>query len=54
MRVLPPMLERGEGRILFTASVASTQPGPYRATYAASKVFVLSFAEALRYEGKDT
>jgi uncharacterized protein len=49
-RLLPPMVERGAGRILFTASVAAKMPGPYYATYAASKAFVLSFAEALRYE----
>ena len=36
-RVLPAMVARGEGRILITASVASTMPGPYYATYAASK-----------------
>jgi short-subunit dehydrogenase len=39
---------------LFTASVASTMPGPFYATYAASKAFVLSFAQALRYELKDS
>ena len=52
--VLPGMVRRGAGRVLFTASVAATMPGPYYATYAASKAFVLSFAEALRYEVKDT
>jgi short-subunit dehydrogenase len=29
-------------------------PGPYYATYAASKAFLLSFAEAIRHELKDT
>ena len=29
-------------------------PGPYYATYAASKAFIQSFAQALRYELKDT
>jgi short-subunit dehydrogenase len=53
-RLLPGMVSRGTGRILFTASVAGTQPGPFYATYAASKAFVLSFAEALRYEVKDS
>jgi short-subunit dehydrogenase len=51
---LPAMVERGEGRVLFTSSVAATMPGPWYATYAASKAFVLSFAEALRHELKDT
>jgi len=51
--LLPRMVARGSGRVLFTASIASTMPGPYYATYAASKAFVLSFAEALRYEVKD-
>jgi uncharacterized protein len=53
-RLLPPMVRRGSGRILFTSSVAAKMPGPYYATYAASKSFVLSFAEALRYEVKDS
>ncbi len=53
-RLLPAMLERGEGRLLFTSSVAATMPGPYYATYAASKAFVQSFAEAVRHELKDT
>src|SRR4051794_24054709 len=52
--LLPPMVSRGSGRVLFTASTASLMPGPFYATYAASKSFVLSFAEALRYELKDT
>jgi short-subunit dehydrogenase len=53
-RLVPDMVARGEGRLLFTASVAATMPGPYYATYAASKSFVHSFAEAIRYELKDT
>jgi short-subunit dehydrogenase len=53
-RLLPAMVARGSGKVLFTASVASTMPGPYYATYAASKAFVLSFAQAIRHELKDT
>jgi uncharacterized protein len=53
-RVLPGMVQRGHGRVLITASIASTMPGPFYATYAASKAFDLSFAEAIRYELKDT
>lgn len=52
-RLLPPMVLRGAGRILFTSSIASQMPGPYYATYAASKSFVQSLAEALRHEVKD-
>lgn len=53
-RLLPAMVARGAGRVLVTSSVASLMPGPYYATYAASKAFVQSFAEAVRYELKDT
>jgi short-subunit dehydrogenase len=53
-RILPDMVARGAGRVLFTSSVASQMPGPYYATYAASKAFIQSFAQALRYELKDT
>ncbi len=49
-RLLPLMVSRGNGRALLTASIAGTMPGPYYATYAASKAFVLSFAEAIRHE----
>jgi short-subunit dehydrogenase len=53
-RLLPAMVSRGEGRVLITSSMAATMPGPYYATYAASKSFLVSFAEAIRYELKDT
>jgi short-subunit dehydrogenase len=52
--LVPTMVARGEGRVLFTASTASLMPGPYYATYAASKSFVLSFSEALRHELKES
>jgi short-subunit dehydrogenase len=52
--LLPAMVARGDGRVLMTASIAARMPGPYYATYAASKSFVLSFAEALRHELADT
>jgi uncharacterized protein len=48
------MVQRGEGRMLFTASIAAKAPGPYYATYAASKAFVHSFAEGIRLELDDT
>jgi short-subunit dehydrogenase len=52
--VVRAMSERGEGRILFTSSIASTQPGAFQSVYNASKSFVQSFALALREELKDT
>ena len=48
------MVERGVGWVLITSSVAATMPGPYYATYAASKAFLQSFAQAIRFELKDT
>ena len=53
-RVIPQMVVRGRGRVLITASVASTSPAPYLAVYGATKAFDLSFAEALRAELKET
>jgi short-subunit dehydrogenase len=52
--VVRDMVERGEGRVLFTSSIASTMPGAFQAVYNASKSFVQSFALALRNELKDT
>jgi uncharacterized protein len=48
------MAIRGQGRLLFTSSIASTMPGTYQAIYNASKSFVQSFALALREELADT
>lgn len=48
--LVPAMVQRGAGRVLMTSSTAALMPGPYYATYAASKSFVQSFAEALRHE----
>jgi short-subunit dehydrogenase len=45
-----PMRERRSGRILNVASTAAFQPGPYMATYYATKAFVVSFTEALAEE----
>jgi len=53
-RVLPAMVQRGTGKVLFTSSIAATMPGAYQAVYNASKSFVQSFAEAVRNELKDT
>jgi uncharacterized protein len=48
--VVIDMVERGQGRILFTSSIASAMPGTYQAVYNASKSFVQAFALALRAE----
>lgn len=47
---LGPMYERGSGRVLNVASTGAFQPGPYNATYYASKAFVLSYTRAVRIE----
>ena len=51
--VVKDMVERGEGRLLFTSSIAGIMPGPFEAVYAASKAFIRSFGEGLRNELKD-
>ncbi|HEY4611251.1 MAG TPA: SDR family NAD(P)-dependent oxidoreductase [Ilumatobacteraceae bacterium] len=51
--LLPEMVQRRHGRILFTSSIAAAMPGPYESTYAASKAFLYSFSLALRNELKD-
>jgi uncharacterized protein len=52
--VVRDMVAAGEGRLLFTSSIAGAAPSPYQATYGASKAFVHSFAEALRHELRGT
>jgi hypothetical protein len=50
-RLLPPMLERGWGRVINIASVAGMVPAPAGHTlYAASKAFVIRFSESLSAE----
>jgi short-subunit dehydrogenase len=53
-RVLSDMVDRKEGRVLFTSSIAATTPGPFQTVYAASKAFLASFGQGLREELKDT
>jgi short-subunit dehydrogenase len=48
------MVERGEGKVLITSSIASESPGPYQALYNASKSFVQSFGEAIADELRDS
>ena len=52
--LLPQMIKRNEGKILNVASSAAFQPGPFMATYYASKAYVLSFSLALAEELKGT
>jgi len=52
--LLPEMVERGEGRVLITASIAALAATPYETVYGASKAFDKSFAASLRNELKDT
>jgi short-subunit dehydrogenase len=52
--VVRPMVQRGQGRILITSSIAAKAPGPYHSTYAASKAFAHWFAEGIRSELADT
>ncbi len=49
-----PMQQRKSGHILNIASTAGFQPGPFMATYYATKAFVISFSEALAFELKDS
>lgn len=46
------MYERRAGRILNVCSTGAYQPGPYTASYYASKSFLLSYTKAVRYEAK--
>jgi short-subunit dehydrogenase len=49
-----PMVARGAGGVIHLASLASFQPAPYMAVYAASKAYVLSFSTALAEELRGT
>jgi short-subunit dehydrogenase len=51
---LPAMVDRGRGAVIQVASVASFQPIPVQAVYAATKAFVRSFSEAVAAELKGT
>jgi uncharacterized protein len=52
--VVRRMLAQGNGRILFTASIAGEMVAPREAVYAATKAFVLSLSHSLNYELRDT
>ncbi len=52
--VLPAMVARGAGKVLFTSSLVAMMPGSYQSMYNASKSFIQSFAEALHDELRGT
>jgi hypothetical protein len=51
---LPGMVRRKSGRILNVGSTAGFQPGPFMATYYATKAYVVSWSQALSHELKGT
>lgn len=52
-RVLKQMIDRGEGKVLVTGSIAGYIPGSFNAVYNATKAFIDNFTDALRNELKD-
>lgn len=50
LRFLPSMLAKRAGGFINVSSVAAFLPGPYMATYYATKAYILSFSEALATE----
>jgi hypothetical protein len=53
-RCLPTMVARRSGVVMNVASLGGFAPGPYMATYNATKAFVLSFSEAIAAELRST
>lgn len=51
---LDDMLKNNEGHIINVSSIAGFTPGPYMATYHASKSFVLILGESISYELRKT
>ena len=52
--IVQRMVERGEGRVLITGSIAGHLAGSFQAVYNGSKAFIDSFAAALGNEIKDS
>ena len=52
--IVQRMVERGEGKVLITGSIAGHIAGSFQAVYNGTKAFVDSFAAALGNELKDT
>jgi short-subunit dehydrogenase len=53
-RLVPGMVARRRGTVLNVASMAAFAPGPYMATYCATKAFLLSFSESIATELQGT
>jgi len=53
-QVLPGMIARGSGHLVFTSSIAAITPTPGLAVYCASKAGLSKFGESLRIEIKKT
>lgn len=49
-RLVPAMVERGRGHVVFLGSIAAYTPIPWFAAYAASKAYIKRFAEGLSRE----
>ena len=52
--IVQRMVERGQGRVLMTGSIAGHLAGAFQAVYNGSKAFIDSFAAALNEELRDT
>jgi short-subunit dehydrogenase len=52
--IVQRMVERGEGKVLITGSIAGHLAGSFQAVYNGSKAFVDSFSAALNEEVKDS
>ena len=52
--IVKPMVERGQGRVLITGSIAGHMAGTFQAVYNGSKAFIDSFSAALNEEIKDS
>jgi len=52
-RLLPNMLEKNQGGVIFVSSIAALFPGPFNAVYSATKSFELQLAISLHGEYKN-
>ena len=52
--ILEKMVQRGEGKVLMTGSIAGHMAGAFQAVYNGSKAFIDSFAAAINEEIKDS